>query len=156
MNEPAAGAGVNIPLWWRLAVSFVVGTVAGSTFLFIYLTWRRSHDHPPLFTPRPADLVGRWEGQESWGTTFVVTRRADGTFTETRDYSRADVSHQPPTATAEGRYAVDGTSFGFYYTKSSDPARLNQPPVVVVLHDCTPTELNYSMDEGNGCRELKK
>ena len=147
---------MNLTLWWRLALSFVVGTMAGSAFLFIYLNWRQANDHPPPFTPHRTDLVGHWEGQESWGVTFMIDRRADGTFTETRDFRRADASRQPATVTAEGRYAVDGTSYGFYYTRSSDPAQVNQPPVVVVLHDCTPTELNYFMAEGNGCRELKR
>ena len=60
------------------------------------------------------------------------------------------------TVTSEGRFSVNGSSYGYYYTKSSDSSWLNAPPTVYTLRDCTPTELNYFVEEGNPCRELKK
>ena len=147
---------INVTWWWRVGLGFVVGTIMGSAFLLIYLSWRQSNDHPPLFYPNPADLAGRWEGQESFGTTFVVERKADGNFTGKWDFSRSTTPHQPPVVDATGRFAVGGSSYGYYFTQSSDPAWLNRPPVVRTLRDCTPSELNYDMEAGNGGRELKK
>ena len=147
---------MKLEMWWPVAVGFAAGAMVGSAVLLLDLAWHRSHDHPLPYTPRTADVVGRWEGEENFGTTFVVTRKADGTFTETRDSSRSGTPTSPPVVTLEGRYAVAASSYGYYYTKSSDAAFLNQPPVVGTLHDCTPTELNYAMGERNGAREIKK
>ena len=146
----------KLPVWWRVALAFVAGTLIGSAFLLVYLAWRQPQDHPPAFAPQMADLVGDWEGQENYGTTYTVTRRADGTFSESRDSSRSSAPTQPPVIASEGRFAVDGTSYAFYYTKSGVPAWLNRPPTILTLHDCIATRLNFPLAAGKGGRELKK
>ena len=147
---------INVTLWWRVGLGFTVGTIAGSAFLLVYLSWRKSNDHPPVFYPAAANLAGHWEGQESFGTTFVVNRQADGNFTGQWDFRRSATPHQPPVVDAAGRFAVSGSSYAYYFTRSSDPAWLDRPPLVRTLRDCTPQELNYDLEAGNGSRELKK
>ena len=142
--------------WWPVALGFAAGAMVGSAVLLADLAWHQSHDHPPPYTPPPADLVGRWEGTETFGTTFVVTRQPDGSFTETRDSGHSNAPTHPPVITSQGRYAANGLGYSFYYTGSDDASWPNRPPKVFVLYDCTPTELKYMIDDGNGCRELKK
>ena len=147
---------MKLEMWWPVALGFAAGAMIGSAVLLADLAWHRSHDHPPSFTPSTADLTGRWEGTEHSGTTFVVDRQADGSFTGKWDFSRSVTPHQPPVVDAAGRFAVSGPSYGYYFTRSSDPAWLNRPPVVRTLHDCTATELKYDIEADDSGRELKK
>ncbi len=63
---------------------FILGTVFVFTVGVLGFLWTAYHGYEVGRSEQPEDLVGTWRGKESWGTTYVITRRKDGTFTETR------------------------------------------------------------------------
>jgi len=101
-------------------------------------------------------LIGTWSGKESWGTTRIITRNADGSFLEDTDFNHADVLHDPAIVHSEGYWALAGQYYSYYYTKSSDPSFISRPPIIVKIAMKNDTEIGYSMDEGNPYTEKRK
>jgi hypothetical protein len=114
------------------------------------------------FNPTPPvqvttkDLVGKWTGKESWGNRFTITRRPDGTFSEVWDTSKSDAPHTPPSIRAEGYWNFEESRYARYYTKSSESGWINSPPEIIAITKVTPTELDYTADEGNPCIETRQ
>lgn len=146
-------------------------TIATTAFGFLML-WNANHDsriresirqafssdlHSDREQPLDRDfLIGSWHGKESWGTTYVITRNADGSFLEDTDYNHADVLHDPPNVHSEGRWAVSGQYYSFYYTRSSDPSLASRPPAIAKITTANKTEIEYTLDEGNPRIEKQK
>lgn len=111
--------------------------------------------NPPLTS---ADLVGTWEGEEGWGTRFVITRNADGTFTESIDSSRASVPSSPPHVTAKGRWTLVGSKYSITYTeRSDDVSNLGESSSFEITPESpTKTQFSYLAGEGNPITEQKQ
>jgi hypothetical protein len=112
-----------------------------------------SESAPPI---TPADLVGTWRGKESWGTTFVIVRKADGSFTEECDTSHADAPHRPATIHTEGFWSVTGNTYAQYFTSSSESGWVNRPPALISNMTLKGTTFTYFPEEGNSCTEKRE
>lgn len=111
--------------------------------------------NPPLTS---ADLVGTWQGEEGWGARFVITRNADGTFTESIDSSRASVPSSPPHVTAKGRWTLVGNKYSITYTeRSDDVSNLGESLSFEITPESpTKTQFSYWAGEGNPIIEQKQ
>jgi len=104
-----------------------------------------------------ADLVGTWKGKESWGSTYTIIRRKDGTFWEFYDRSQADVPSKPAKFRSKGYWSLTEKSrYAYFYTQSSCPSSLaNRGPFIRDLSVISSTEISYQEEEGNGVLEKK-
>jgi hypothetical protein len=115
-----------------------------------------------IFTPqstlslKAAQLVGTWNGKESWGIAWKITRLNDGTFYKVIDFRLSDVPHNPSTIIVEGRYFVIGSKYGYFYTKSPDTSFKLNSPVIREVASLTPDKLSYRLNEGNWVEEYKE
>jgi hypothetical protein len=104
---------------------------------------------------KTAQLVGTWNGKESWGIAWKITRRSDGTFSQIIDYRLSDVPHSPSIVVAEGKYFVVRSKYGYFYTKSTDTSfKLNSP--VIWEASLSSDQLSYRLCEGNWVQEYKE
>jgi len=143
-----------------------------ATAILGYLALRNADDFPIIQKDAPQEnpeksssnqsqpiardsLTGTWSGKESWGTTHIITRNADGSFLEDTDSRHADVPHDPSTVHSEGYWALAGRYYSYYYTKSSDPSFISRPPIIVEIAMKSDTEISYTMDEGNPYTEKR-
>jgi hypothetical protein len=143
---------------FTLGIIFACALLAIWDFYHRHQIGQRLHEAQAISNRalRAVDLVGRWKGKESRGTTFVITRHADGTFSEVTNFEQADVPHTPSIVSSEGRYFLVGPYYGRYYTKSSEPSWTEREPMIFAIQTFTPTELTYFVEEGDGCREVKQ
>lgn len=108
---------------------------------------------PPLTS---ADLVGTWEGDEGWGTRFVITRKTDGTFTESIDSSKSDVPSHPPLITAKGRWTLVGSKYSIIYTERADDFPNLGKSFSFEITPQSRTHFSYLEQEGNPVTEQKQ
>jgi len=154
----------------RGSIHFGLGVALASTIFSVVLAWNSRHVSPAglpallaAHTPdspaqglafRAKHLTGTWEGKESGGITYTITRNADGTFTEIRDSSprgeatNGDVHWHPPVIRCKGRWSLAGSQYAYYYTQSTDPARAARGPWIITITMTSLTELTYNADGG--------
>jgi hypothetical protein len=158
---------------------FVMGVAATLAAVSILMLWHEYHEFrlPEKVNEMvvkmtesaellPEDLTGKWHGKESWGATYTITRKRDGTFTEVYDTTDADVHNHPAITIYSGCWSLQrGWSgngdentyyYTFYYTKSSTPFSGEHRPWVYILTPDSKTEFTYMEEEGNGVREKKE
>jgi len=110
-------------------------------------------ERPPL---RPEDLVGKWVGRESWGTTYTIIRQSDGTFSATYDFRLADVPRKPSIQKRSGYWSLTGSQYAYYYTEVSGSRVVEHRPWVTTITTISPNEFTYFESEGNGALEKKQ
>lgn len=147
--------------------SLTVAVLAFSVLVFheyhAYTAEEVARDVAEGLQPKPLvltqeDLVGTWRGKEGWGKKFEITRRADGTFTETLDTRESDAgpNRKYPILKYEGRWSYWRGIYSQYYTKCNDPSEANTGPYAVAISARSKKEFIYQYDEGNGISEEKK
>ncbi|HEY8903973.1 MAG TPA: hypothetical protein VIM48_09700 [Chthoniobacterales bacterium] len=106
---------------------------------------------------KTTQLVGNWNGEESWGTKWKISRKSDRTFSQLIDFRESDVPHNPPVVRAEGRFfIIDGSMYGYFYTKSSDPRFLDASSIIRKIEFKTPDRLTYQLSDGNWVTECRE
>jgi len=112
------------------------------------LDWTDKVVNPPLRFDA-ADLVGRWRGRESWGNTFVIVRKPDGTFTRTMDSSKSDVRHRPFMTKKSGFWSLRNSSYVESPTTGGSPE-------ITIITPRSSTEFEYKVSEGDYVTEVKE
>ena len=93
-------------------------------------------------TLHPEDLVGTWLGRESWGTTYTIIRKSDGTFSKTYDFRLADVPRKPSSFKGSGYWALSGSEYVYYYTKGAESDSVEHRPCVRTITTVSPREFS--------------
>jgi len=149
------------------ALYFIVGAVLSFTLLSILWAWNAYNDfrinhvvqeqfESKLKQPlKTGDLVGIWHGDESWGTTYLINRKPDGTYTEVMNRKHADVAPRPYIVKSKGYWSIWNTQYSYYETETSAPP-VDHRPLTFTILDFKPGELEYMADEGDGTTEHKE
>ena len=139
--------------------------ILAAAFLgWILVFWMHGHLWPAALRAKaelhltPEDLVGIWQGKESAGTTFLIIRRADGTFNELTDYTHHSAGYTSTGSgrivRSEGHWSLHGDRYEVH-TRSTYASLVQAGPWSVQITPRTHTEFGYMADAGNGTVEKK-
>jgi hypothetical protein len=135
------------------ALYFLLGAVfAAAIFSFLYL-W-----HPPKELSQvpsqaeiaisKSELAGVWHGRDTEHVTYTITRHNDGTFAEVTDSSHSLYRRLPYHVRSKGRWSLRDSDYAIFYTESSDPNGAGRGPFITTIKRVSPTEIEFSFDEG--------
>ncbi|MGB8356496.1 MAG: hypothetical protein WCD79_21535 [Chthoniobacteraceae bacterium] len=149
-------------------IYFLLGCAVALTLCAMLLLWHAYDDSPHEHTVQESleslqkapvkieDMTGIWHGKESWGITYIINRKSDGTFTTVIDRRQSDTGGQPYIVRCKGHWWVDDGLYAYYYSETSDPKWKDLRPWPFVISTFNKGELQYRVEEGCWATERKE